>query len=73
MHWCLACIYVSVTGSCELPCGCWELNPDPLGEHLVLPTAEPSLQLQLHFFYTDDSVVKGVQFLAPIWQLTVWL
>jgi len=24
------------TDSCELPCGCWELNPGPLEEHPVL-------------------------------------
>lgn len=24
--------------SCELPCGCWELNPGPLEEQLVLLT-----------------------------------
>lgn len=23
-----------VTDGCEPPCGCWELNPDPLEEHL---------------------------------------
>ena len=30
--------------SCELPCGCWELNPGPLEEQSVLLTAEPFLQ-----------------------------
>lgn len=25
----------------ELPCGCWELNPVPLQEQLVLLTAQP--------------------------------
>lgn len=29
---------------CELPTGCWQLNPGPLGEQPVLLTAEPSLQ-----------------------------
>ena len=33
-----------VTDSCELLCGCWELNPAPLKEQPVLLTAEPSLQ-----------------------------
>jgi hypothetical protein len=33
-----------LTGSYELPCGCWELNPDPLEHQPVLLTAEPSLQ-----------------------------
>ena len=33
MHWYFACIYVYVrmSDSCELPCGCWELNLGPLG------------------------------------------
>ena len=45
-----ACISVlrvlgsGVTGSCELPCGCWELNPGPLEDQPVLSIAEPSLQ-----------------------------
>ena len=30
--------------SCELPYGCWELNPGPLEEQHVLLTTEPSLQ-----------------------------
>ena len=29
--------------SCELPCGCWELNLGPLEEQLELFTTEPSL------------------------------
>lgn len=28
---------------CELPCGCWESNSDPLGEQLMLLTAESPL------------------------------
>jgi hypothetical protein len=39
-----------VPDSCELPCGFWELNLDPLEEQPVLLTAEPSLQLLLFFF-----------------------
>jgi hypothetical protein len=39
-----------VTDSCELPCGCWELNLGPLEEQPVLLTMEPSLQLRgMHF------------------------
>jgi hypothetical protein len=34
-----------ITDVCEPPCGCWDLNSGPLEEHLVLLTAEPSLQL----------------------------
>jgi hypothetical protein len=33
-----------ITGSCELPCGCWELNSGPLEEQSVLLPAEPSHQ-----------------------------
>ena len=35
-----------VTDSCELSCGCWELNLGPLGKQPVLQTAEPSVQPQ---------------------------
>jgi hypothetical protein len=35
-----------IIDNCELPCGCWELNPGPLEEQPVLSTAEPSLQPQ---------------------------
>lgn len=33
-----------VTGSYELPCGGWELNPAPLEEQPLLLTSESSLQ-----------------------------
>jgi hypothetical protein len=33
-----------ITDGCKLPCGCWELNSEPLEEQSVLLTAEPSLQ-----------------------------
>jgi hypothetical protein len=33
------------TDSCELPCECCVLNPDPLEEQSVLLTAKPSLWL----------------------------
>jgi hypothetical protein len=35
---------MGVTDSCELPCGCWELNPCLLEEQPVLLITEPSLQ-----------------------------
>ena len=35
---------IVVTGSCQLPCGCWELNPGPLEEQSVMLTAKPSSQ-----------------------------
>ncbi|EDK98604.1 mCG140828 [Mus musculus] len=31
-------------GSCEPPCGCWDLNPGPSEEQLVFLTTETSLQ-----------------------------
>ena len=34
-----------VTDRCELPCGCWELNPGLLEEQPVLLTTKLSLQL----------------------------
>ena len=33
----------AVTDKCELPCGCWELNPGPLEEQPLLLTSELSL------------------------------
>ena len=34
-----------ITNGCEPPCGCWELNSEPLEEQTVLLTPEPPLQL----------------------------
>ena len=33
-----------ITGGCEPPCGCWDLNSVPSEEQSVLLTSEPSLQ-----------------------------
>ncbi|XP_041910983.1 zinc finger protein 120-like isoform X12 [Arvicola amphibius] len=33
-----------ITGGCEPPSGCWELNSGPLEEQSVLLPTEPSLQ-----------------------------
>jgi hypothetical protein len=33
-----------ITDGCEPPCGCWDLNSEPLEEQSVLLTTEPSLQ-----------------------------
>ena len=41
------CPGTGITDSCGLPCGCWELNLDPLEEQPVLLTTEPSLQSPL--------------------------
>ena len=35
-----------ITDGCESPCGCWELNSEPLEEQSVLLTTEPPLQPQ---------------------------
>jgi hypothetical protein len=48
-----------ITDSCDLLCGCWELNPGPLEEQPVLLTAEPSLQPLINTslgLYTHDKV-----------------
>jgi hypothetical protein len=29
-----------ITDDCELPCGCWDANRDPMEEELVLLTTE---------------------------------
>jgi hypothetical protein len=48
LHVCLCedvrSIGTRVTNNCELLCGCWELNQDPLEEQPVFLTTEPSLQ-----------------------------
>jgi hypothetical protein len=41
---------IFVTGGCEPPCSCWDLNSGPLEEQLVLLTAEPSHQPRLFVF-----------------------
>ena len=37
-------VYEDTVASCELLCGCWELNSGPLEEQSVFLTAESSLQ-----------------------------
>ena len=42
---------IRVLDGCELPCGCWELNLDPLEEPPVLLIVEPSHKhLEFSFF-----------------------
>ena len=41
-----------IMSGCEPPCGCWELNSEPLEEQLVLLTAEPSHQPPYCFLLT---------------------
>jgi len=52
-------------GSCELPCGCWELNQGPLVEQPVLLTTEPSVQSQpLQCLFCFVSFVFKTEFLC---------
>lgn len=39
------------TDSSELPYECWELNPSPLEEQLVLLTTEPSFQADFKIYF----------------------
>jgi hypothetical protein len=41
-----------ITDGCELVCGCWELNSEPLEEQSVFLTAEPSFQPHCKYSYT---------------------
>jgi hypothetical protein len=52
IHGCFACMClcegvrtpgIGIIDCYELPCRCWELNPDPLQEQPVLLTTDPSL------------------------------
>jgi hypothetical protein len=50
-----------ITGGCEPPYGCWDLNSGPLEEQSVLLPAEPSRQPQLlliRVFYIYELVFK---------------
>jgi hypothetical protein len=40
---------LELQNSCELSCRCWELNPGPLEEQVVLLTTESPLQSQMYF------------------------
>jgi hypothetical protein len=41
-----------VSDGCELPCGCWDLNPDLLEEQPMFFTTEHLLRPFLFFFET---------------------
>jgi hypothetical protein len=43
-----------ITGGCEPPCGCWDLNSGPLEEQSVLLTTEPSLQPHMFAFLSQE-------------------
>ena len=55
-----------IADSCELPCGCWELNPGPSEEQLVLLTPESSLQSQL------IQLLLYPKLKYPVFQLQIW-
>ena len=63
VHWCFACMSDcevvtspghGVKDQCELPSGCWELNPGSLKEQAVLLTAEPSSWPQFLFLFVFE-------------------
>jgi hypothetical protein len=43
-----------IKDDCEPPYGCWDLNSGPSEEHTVLLTAEPSLQSNVSWFYSNE-------------------
>ena len=52
-----------VTGNCEMPCGCWDLNPGPLEEQPMFLITGPSLQpLSLYFIAKLDHHFGGLPF-----------
>lgn len=58
---------MGVTVGCKLSYGCWESNPDPLEEYLVLLIIEPSLQPQEPgIFYSNISDYTKKNFKEPI-------
>ena len=56
VHWCegVRSPGTGFSDSCELSCGCWELNLRPLEELLVLLTVESSAPLQYCYFCRYD-------------------
>ena len=58
------------THSCELSCGCWELNLGPLEEQPVLLTIETSLQpLVLWFFFLRQDIIKKYAFHITLYSI----
>ena len=48
---CSSALQDRASDSCELPCGCWELNLGPSEEQWVLLTTEPALQPPTLLFF----------------------
>jgi hypothetical protein len=66
-----------ITDGYDLPCGCWELNSEPLEEQSVLSTAEPSLQptsfcLPVLNHWTFHTRMCAVELLQR-WRIWKWL
>jgi hypothetical protein len=55
---------ISVTGGCEPPCGCWDLNSGPLEEQsgaLTLePSHQPSFSILNYFFIYISYMYEGL-------------
>jgi hypothetical protein len=69
-----------ITDGCEPPCGCWELNSEPLGKQPVLLTAEPSLQPRVQLLLTrmlnqplSDYGRPVAFFPAPARSRSIWI
>jgi hypothetical protein len=54
-----------VTDSCELPCGCWEMNLCPLEEQSVLATAD-QLYLKQPVWLWEKSLLRQYSFLRLV-------
>jgi hypothetical protein len=57
--WCLRGQEKELTDGCELPCECWEANPDPLEEQPVLLTTKPSRQTPACFYRCKNLCYKS--------------
>jgi hypothetical protein len=58
-----------ITGGCEPPCGCWDLNSGPSEEQSVLLPAEPSHQPPNWFFFKDYNIITFPPFLSTLQNL----
>ena len=58
---------VPITGGCEPPCGCWELNSAPLKEWSLLLISEPSLQSLVLFIFILCILVFCLPCVLVLW------
>jgi hypothetical protein len=56
-----------ITDGCEMPCGYWKLNTEPLEEQTMLLTAEPSLQCPWYTF-----LIVGRRGSSSVWVMPHW-